>query len=473
MIIFNLLRSSAAFELKRYLRSPALLFVALAAPIAAHYMVPDKDAAYAVLTVNGAKPVLTAPVLGLELGVLAATLLTPLAYIFLQAGPTRHQPWQVTDVSPHSRAISTLGRWASDTCVLWILLAALTIAGLILGFFRLEGSADIPQTIVALWLPAAPSLALIAAVRLFLGARNFTRGWVGDVVFFLVWMALLLSGILGSIESETGAMTANSMIDAFGFTSPIIGSVDYAVTAVSIGGATNPGESVVIDAWLGVTRPDYIGARFVWVALSAALALVAGLIWSPMKTRQSTSKGRNVSAAEALEFSIPNVPFKAPIALRAGSTNCLSVVHGEVKLMFRNKAWLLIFTVAAISGAFLPFRTVAGPAILLALIFPLTEASARWQSKTLEKLLDTLGPGRIRRAGALMCASILVAGIVMLPAVLRMIIESEFLWFPHAMFVTLAVPVIIVLTGNITRSAVTGRLLMLIAWYVYLSAASV
>jgi len=239
-------------------------------------MLPNKEATYAVLTINEIKPVLTAPVLGLELGVVVATLLTPLAYIFLRAGPTRHRPWQVMDVSPHSRAMVTLGRWLSDTCALWLLLAGLTLAGLILGIFRLEGKMNVLQTIIALWLPAAPALALVAAIRMFLDSRNLTRRWVGDVVFFIIWLGLLMLGTIGGLDPKTHTMTSKPLMDAFGFTAPVIGSVDYPVNGVVILGPPSSQDTVMIDGWKGVMAEGYILSRFVWLAIASGLALVAG-----------------------------------------------------------------------------------------------------------------------------------------------------------------------------------------------------
>jgi len=472
MTVTTTLQSSLSIDLKRHLRNSALLFVALAVPIAAHYMVPDKGATYAVLSVNGQIPVLTAPVLGLELGVLAATLLTPLAYIFLRAGPTRRRPWQIIDLTPHARSLWGLGRWIADTLTLWILLSVLTLAGLVLSGFRLDGDADIFQTVVALWLPAAPSLALIAAIRLLLDARNLTRRWLGDVVFFFVWIALLISGILGTTDSDTLQMTNSPMTDAFGFVSPILGSVDYAVDAVSIGGSSNTGEAVLIDAWQGVTNADYINSRVVWLAIAAGLAIVAGLIWAPMKTKAPKTEAKSFSRSAAIAASIPNVPFSAPNPVPSGATNYRAAILSEIKLMFRNRIWILVLIFAAVSGLVLPFRSMAGPILFLVLIFPFTEASARWQEKTTEQFLDTLGPGRIGRTIVLVIATILVSVMVTLPATARIVEQNQMEWLPHIFFISVAMPTAIVMLGAVTRSAVTGRLLMLMTWYVYLSSAA-
>ena len=445
--------------------------MALAAPIAAHYMVPDAEAAYAVITINGKVPFLTASMLGLELGVIAAILLTGLAYIFLRAGPTRHRPWQVMDVSPHSRVICTLGRWGADTLALWILLMALTCAGLIIGLFRLDSESNPLKTVVALWVPAAPSLALIAAIRLFLDARTPTRRWLGDVIFFFVWLQLTVTAIIGTIDPVTDNMISNPLSDAYGFTSPIIGSIDEPVTTLTIGGGANTGQRIAADAWRGVTATDYLMSRWVWLAIAAGIAGLAGLIWGPVKPR-AQKRGAGPAKEGVPRPEISTISFSAPTIEVAKSSYYVPLFISNLKLTFRDKVWAVVLLVAALSAFFLPFRTVSGPVVFLALIFPLTDASVRWQNQTTQAVLDTFGPSRMERAVVLLITFVAIAAVAMLPSVVQLILTNELQWISHILVITLVLPVVIVALGVLTRTAVTGRLLMLVSWYAYLTAAS-
>ena len=473
MSMVDTFTASVRSDWTRYLRSKSLWFVALAAPIAAHFMVPDKDAAYAVLTINQARPILTAPVLGLELGIVTATLLSPLAYIFLRAGPTRHRPWQISDVAPHSRIAATLGRWVADTAALWVLVAALSLAGLILGLFRLEDKFNMFQTVWALWLPAAPSLALIAAIRLFLDARNWTRRWLGDVMFFILWCMLLITGLIGSEASQNSAMIAEPFKDAFGFVAPIVESVDGPVEFVSVGGGPNVGDSMAIQAWRGVTDTTYIMSRVFWLALAAGLAALSGLIWAPMKMRKSARrKAEAMGAMTQSRPSIADIGFVAPPAVQPASAGFPNIVRSHIAFLTRSKVWFICLCITAIAGAVLPFRTMAGPAILLALIFPLTDESARWEARTTGHLLATMGAETMQRMVSLFIAGVLVAACVLFPAFLRALVVGDFQWLPHMGAVAVGAPAIAIVLGSITRSAVAGRLILLIIWYVFLSSAS-
>lgn len=467
----NALFSSLKFDLKRHFRGPSLWFFALACPVAANYIVPDNDAPYAVLLVNNAKPILTGAVLGLEIGVIAATLMIPLAYIFLRSGPTRHSPWQIMDVAPHSRILSTLGRWASDTLILWVLLAVLTLCAFIIGLFKIDGSMHSLQMVVSIWLPAAPALALTAAMRMLMESRNLTRKWLGDVIFLAAWLALLIAGIIGATDPETQLMISRPFSDAFGFTAPIIGSVDFPVDSVVIGGSTNPNVNISIDAWRGVTKIDYMTARLLWIAIAASLCVSAGLVWAPQKEGRVKTTRNTREANLASRLNIVDIPFVAPQSILPKASNNIGVIANEIRYIFRSKVWAIALLIVSVMGALTPFRMLAGPAILLIMIFLMTDASARWQSKTLGQLLDTVGPGPIHRAITLFTALSIISTLALIPASFHVIIGQEWHWLPHIGVMAVIVPAIVVILGAVSRSAVTGRLIMLISWYIYLSSA--
>ena len=92
--------SSARTSLLRYSRSPGLWILLLVAPIAARFMLAGRGATNSIVSVDGRVPWLNSPTLGMELGVVIATLLLPIAFIYLRANVNKRQPWQVEEPSP-------------------------------------------------------------------------------------------------------------------------------------------------------------------------------------------------------------------------------------------------------------------------------------------------------------------------------------------------------------------------------------
>ena len=464
------LASTTRTHFTRHLRSPALWFMGLAAPIAALYMVPPEDAAYATLTVNGMLPFLTSPVIGLSLGVVTATLLTPLAYIYLRAGATKRQPWQITDVSPASRPAQSIGSWAADTGTLWVILAALTLAGAVLSYFRLpEGAAWNPLTMaLALWLPAAPALALIAALRTLFDARPWLRRWPGDVLFFFFWLTALMLPLVGAAVSGE-EFSGAALMDAFGFTAPISGSTDEYMNAVTIVGSSQSPERISLDAMRGVLEPVYLGSRAFWLMAALAIAGLAGLIYKP-RVAQLTTKGTQATARALARSKAKTQKALSAATPVASTTSSLAILMSEIRLILRGRLWLILIAAATICGALFPYKTVAGPAIWLALLFPLTAESGRWQSGNTRQFLAVTGQDVWQRAGLFLIAAIATVAAAHLPAIARMAVAGTWDAAPQMGAIILGVPIAAAALGYLTKGPIAGRLILLIAWYVFMSA---
>ena len=462
--------SSLRTNFTRHLRSPAFWAMGLVAPIAALYMVPPEDAAYATLTVNGMLPRLTSSVIGLELGVVTATLLTPLAYIYLRSGATKRRPWQVTDVSAASRPAQAIGQWAADTLTLWIILAILTLAGAVLSYFRLPvNTAWNPLAMAAtLWLPAAPALALIAAIRTVFDARPLLRKWLGAVLFFILWLTALMVPMAISAASGEG-LSGIAMLDAFGFAAPISGSTDEIMTGVTIIGSSESTERISLDAMRGVLAPTYLRSRVFWLAMALVAAALAGLMYKPRVTKLPKQGTQAHSAALLRSKSRTQKPLSNPIKI-APISPLLATFISEVRLILRGKITLIFIAGAALIGAFLPYETAVGPAIWLALLFPITAESGRWQSQNTRQFCETTGISLWHRAGLCLLASITIFIFAHIPAIGHMVVTGKWGIVSQMGAIVLGVPAAAVTLGYITKGPIAGRLILLISWYIYMSA---
>ena len=467
-----IVKTSFLADLKRHLRSPALWVVGLAAPIAAVYMIPPADANYAALTINNTVPRLTPAVLGLQLGVITATLLTPLAYIFLRAGTTKRQPWQVTDITAASKPLMMMGRWAADTVILWVILLALTLAGTILGVFRLESFAYNPlPTAFALWVIAAPALALIAAVRIALDARPWGRRWPGDILFVVFWLAAMIFAIAQAGFAGAETQNVNYFLDPLGFVSPIFAATSDPITGVTIGGAPNTTARLDIDAMRGVTGGEFLFSRLMWVLCALGLAGLAGFIYKP---RLARSSGKAVGATRSAAISqAMTLPASLPTqTARAVGATMMAPILSSIQLMLRGRVWKILFVAALLIGAAAPYRDIAGPAIWLALLFPLTAETGRWQSAATRQFLETTGTPLIARAIAAGVGSLTLFAICHIGAIGRAIYTGELSSLGQMMPIIVGVPLVATALGYITRGPVAGRLILLMAWYAYLSSAT-
>lgn len=457
-------------SLRRYGRSAGLWILLLVAPVGARFMIAPRGQAGSVVSVDGRAPWLTSQVLGMEMGVVIATLLLPAAFIYLRANVVKRQPWQVEEVTAAARPGILFGRWLADTAVMAGVLAATSAAGLALALFLLPLNEVRPLDILLpLWAIAAPPMAMVASLRIAFDARRMTRGWVGEALFFVLWMASLTAAIIPM--AANGKVTAGfgtNMTDLAGFVSPLSYSRGGASNFAIGGGDITPGPPIPIDVMSGLFAPGYLAARAAWLAIAAAIPLLAGLAYAPHvtgKTRTPSRLSRWLSPGPA-----PKADPAAPPA-RGALLPFLGLVLAETRLMAPSRLMRLAMLAAALAGLAAPWRTVAGPAALLLLVFAATGHAGRSEAKGLIALTATaLNPPWARRIAFVIAGTGLMLAMSA-PAMLRAPHIAPTILLEAAAAGAAASATAIGL-GALTRSATAPRLLLLIAWYGWLNAAS-
>lgn len=459
-LFFEQIAMHARIQFLRHLRSPAIWWLALSAPIGARFLVPEDAASYSILTVNQATLVLDSGVIGLQLGVIIAVLFSPLAYIFLRAGPTKRTAWQAENVTPARRSALALGHWIADTAALWILMFALAGAGIMLAYFRLPASEVNPLNIIfALTIIAAPALAVIAGLRTIFSMRPLLRKAGGDVLFAILWLGFIsLSAAFFLLYGKSGS----PIYDVFGFAAPLAGSTDILIEVITILGPPTTDGMIEIDAIAGVSDRGFLVSRLFWVCVSALLVFLSGLIFKPRRMRFNFTQTQSSKAP--VEFTSQKV-----IAAKPNASASLPQLQSEWAQILRPIWFAALLLVVAIAGAILPFRGMVGPAIALLLIFPLTLHGARWRGAEMSRLADLAPNSATAQFTKRIVASVLLAFALCLPALARMLVQEELSQFTDVMAIGIGLPLIAIGLGHVTRGPVAGRLILLILWYGYLN----
>lgn len=462
MSMFAHIQTFNKIQLGRHLRSPALWFVALAAPVLARFIVPDASANYSIISINNARPILTSGMIGMEIGIIAALFLSPFAYIFLRAGPTKTVPWQVEDICPSSRIAQMVGNWIADTLVLWLILLSLAVAGVIISLFRLPLAEISPiDTLLAALLIAAPALSFIAAVRTFLSARPRLRGAMGDVVFFLIW----LGGIMMASIYFMPGQSPLAIVDLFGFAASISPAVAEPIQSMVMPGSANMEGTIKIEAMRGVLDSSFLLSRIFWVGMALLLALLSGLVFKP---RVQRSNRKNLKDRKWVE-NISGWTDKTITAILPKSSQTFAPLWENFKQILTPKIYIFVLLGAAIIGGLLPFKPQIGAVLWLALLFPLTGHSGRWQSRNLTRFTSTAPLSKSTQLAWQYCAGVLLALLTCMPALVKGLVDAPMNMPRDLLAIAIGLPLIITLLGALTRSAFFARLLLLLAWYMYLN----
>lgn len=461
-------RSSLATSLTRYSRSWGLWLLLLIAPIGARFWIPGENDTTVVISVNDHAPVMTSAMLGVALGIVTSTLLLPAAFIYLRSNATRRQPWQIEEVTAASRVAISLGRFAADAAVLGAVLVATTVAGGFIAWLVSPPEGIRPGDIIlGLWLIAAPALMGVAALRMLFDSVRLTRGALGEVLFFFVWIAAIAIPAANSDQSDN---FAGNLSDFAGFVRPLSFDLPPGEKGdFAIGGAPVTEGRIEIDVMSGLLSDGYIASRFAWAGIAILLAAFAGLVYAPHKPRRD--RRRVGVLARLLAPGAPPPPPQEPQPAGFSSTPLAGLVASEFRLIAEGRLWLLAALAIALAGLVADYRTLVGPAALLLLIFGFTAHAGRSEQPGLLALARTAPLPPIARRIAFVAAGLAWSIAMAMPAIVRGALKGTAEPLLLAAATGLATAAAAILLAAWSRSSFAPRLVLLIAWYAYLSAA--
>ena len=460
-------RSSLTTSLQRYSRSWGLWLLLLVAPVGARFWIPAENATSAVIVINGQAPVMTSAMLGVSLGIVISTLLLPIAFIYLRSNVTKHQPWQVEEVSAASRVAIALGRFGADAAMWGAVLVAMTLAGWVIAWLVLPlDRIDLAQVTLALWLIAAPALVGVAAIRTLFDSLLITRGALGEVLYFILWIAAIAMPAIGA-ERNPG-FPAN-LTDFAGFVRPLTYSLPPEEKSnFAIGASPVQEGRIDIDAMAGLLSNGYVESRLAWVGIAVVIASFAGLVYMPHRPQKRRMRGRLL--AKLLEPGRPKAAKTDAPSAQLSRYPFAGVAIAEFRLIAQGRLWLLLALAVASISAFADFRTIASPAALLLLVFGLTAHAGQSEQPKLLALARTMSVSPVQRRLSFVLSGTAWSVLMALPAILVRASGGalEILWL--SLVTGAAAATAAILLAAWTRSAFAPRLVLLVAWYMYLSA---
>jgi len=460
--------SSFSTSLKRYGRSFGLWILLLVAPIGAKFLIAGPEATSSIISAEGRIPVLDSAFMGAGLGIIIATLLLPIAFIYLRANVTRRQPWQVEEVAAASRISIAYGRWAADAAVLLAVLAATTAAGIVLAYVLLPFSQVNPAVIAfCLWVIAGPAVVLLASIRLLLEARRWTRGPLGEVLYFFFWLGSI--AVTASAQASHGFGAA--MLDPNGFMEPLNYSLGPGADFTIGGGALvadGAKARIALDVMNGILSDGYLASRAAWLGIAAFVPIVAGLVYLPHVAGKTRRKPL-IPWARFLEPGVPPAADPNARAARPAALPFLNLLAAETRLIAGRKG-LLAFLLIAVGGWFAPaYSTSVGPAAMLVLLFAATAHAGRSEQKGLLALTRTGLESPMARRLAFVLAATLLTLLAGGGAIAQGLIAGQLRPLIEAAAIGAGTGFVAIGLGAATRSATAPRLVLLVAWYMYLN----
>ena len=456
-------RSSLVTSLTRYSRSWGLWLLLLVALVGTRFWVPRDDGTTIIIAVGNQIPVMTSAMIGVSLGIVVSTLLLPVGYVYLRSNTTRRQPWQIEEVTAGSRVAIALGRFGADVAMLFTVLGALTLAGWFLAWRIVPADElDLGEVALALWLVAAPAVMGLAAIRILFDAVPMLRRALGDFFYFIIWVASIAAP--ASMADRPPSFAAN-MADFAGFVRPMIFGAPDGDHGFQIGGGPVEPGRIPLDVMSGLLSPGYIDSRLAWAAIAVALAAVAGLVYRPHRLPKR-SKGSSRLSRWLNPGAPPAADATAPAAACSRSP-ALGLIAAEFRLIGKGRVFWLLATGIALLGALVDFRHGASPAMLLLLTFGLTAHAGRAEARGMGPLASTAPLPPLARRLAFVIAGTLWSLLLALPAIVAAASVER---LELALATGAAASLIAAALAALSGSAFAPRVVLLIAWYVYMSA---
>src|ERR1700678_3847698 len=456
------LHSTMHLSCVRYARSKGLWILLLAGLLGARFWVPRDDHISVIIAVNNQLPVITSAMIGFSLGIVLTTLLTPFVYIYLRTNINRRQPWQIIEVTAASRIALSFGHFFADSAILLSLLVVMTLAGWLVAFIALPfGQVHLWQIALPLWLCAAPAPLGLAPIPRLFASFSFTRRALGDVLFFVLWMTSLIMPVgrgvqntfVNQIHDFTGCMQALGVI---------AGTMQS--IRITIGSEPNVAGHILLQPLSVVLTSPYLVARLVWIIFAVVVVAFAGLVYRPHTARRQIAKPSRWS--RLLGQTAPPPATHPVIAARASSNLLFGLVFSELRLIFQSRPTQLTCLLIALAGFFADYRHAVSPVIFLLLIFGITAQAAREESPGILSLTITMPTSPNLRRAIFIVAGTAGTVALSLPAIL---VQHNAATLLLAMKIGLSVSLFATAMTAITRSAFSARLLLLLAWYGYIS----
>lgn len=388
-VLYQLMRADFLERARRY-----SFLVTLGVTIFAAYIyVPPSDASYQTLGLGGYRGVYNSAWVGAAVSILCSALLSLPAFYLVKNAVERDEQTRVGQIiatTPLSKPLYTLGKAFSNFVFLAVMVGVIALAT---GAMQLVRAEVFSLDLWALFSPfiffTLPVMAMIAAVAVLFETVPWLRGTLGNVVYFILWLALLT---ISAASIPSPGQFGDPANDFWGIQFPLSSMMKATVAAfpdyqgsVAIG-------MILLEAplqtftWDGIhwTSKIILG-RMLWVGAAIGISLLAALFFrrfDPAPQKPKPTHGTNSLVLPCLENVLP-----APRPIHVHLTPLLSkhrafyplkLLLAELRLLFKGIRWWWLVILLGLNGAGLSLPSEAARQYLLpvAWVLPLALWSA-------------------------------------------------------------------------------------------------
>ena len=387
--LFHIMRADFFERARRY----SFLITLGLTIFAAYIYLPQSDVNYQTLGLGGYRGVYNSAWVGGAVSVLCSVLLSLPAFYLVKNAVERDEQTRVGQIiatTPLSKPLYTLGKAVSNFIFLSVMVGVIAVAAGAMQLIRAEVS---HIDLWALFSPfiffVLPVMAMIAALAIFFETIPFLCGTFGNVVYFILWLAMV---IVSATSTPSPPFIRDPANDLWGIQVLLSGMMKDTVAAfpdypgsVTIGMGTLQAPLQTFT-WNGIQLTGkIIFGRLLWMIAAIGLSLFAALFFrrfDPAPQKHQSKSAAETQTLPPLEIVQPP-PSLAPLHLSPLISNRrafypLRVLLVELRLLFKGIRWwwLIIVVGLNIAGLLIPTESARQYLLPVVWIMPLALWSA-------------------------------------------------------------------------------------------------
>jgi len=336
--------------------------------------------------------------------------------------------WQLLVATPMTRAAYLLAKWCSNLLVLLLVSAASLAVAVLLQWLRAEDRAiDVWELVKPTLLIALPSLALTAACAVWFDMLPWLRRTAGNLLYFLLWLALLVGGITVT-QSRWGQGGGTGLGDPRGVMLFSAAAQEQAAPQLSetlrpgfcMGCGLRPGTIVRTFRWRH-WQPSALdlAGRLAWLLLAGGGVMLAAPWLDRAAAHAGPAQAVTQSAGRRLRW------LDALLSpLQRSVTGALVAAELQRRLRQRRGWWWFLLLAASVAAAAAPptFAALALVAVWMLMLDVYARAAVDDGEQQVAALIFSAPGGGWQVLQARWLMLVLLGGLPALPALLRWLV---------------------------------------------------
>ncbi len=277
-------------------------------------LVPGKNAAYVVLSIDRYRGIYNSAWLGLVFASVSTFVLMLFGFYLIKGAVQRDRETRLGEIIASTgvgKFEYVFGKTLSNAAVLCSILAILFAEAIAMQLIRGEDrTIHVFQIAVPMLVFALPVIAVVSALAVLFEVLPLLRGGLGNVAYFILWLTVMCA--LG--PANNAGKIPNGPIDPLGFgaalnmVAPLVEKLEHTtrISSVGMAGPASPHQHYFLfhGAAYGATLLE---RRAMWLVVAFGIVILAALLFDRFVSSSRLRPTRHFAFVESLQMRLERI----------------------------------------------------------------------------------------------------------------------------------------------------------------------